>query len=330
MDPGAPIAAADVAEAAERLKDVAHRTPVVTSHLLDEACGAEVFVKCENFQRGGAFKFRGAYNLLAQLPPQQRARGVVAFSSGNHAQGVALAAALFGVPATIVMPSDAPAIKLAATRGYGARVVEYERASGAREELASQLAAKTGATVVPPFDDARIAAGAGTAALELLEEAGPLDAIVVPLGGGGLLGGSAVAAHGVDPHIALFGIEPAAGDDFVRSLEAGERVRIPVPDTIADGLQTTSPGEVTFRLVREHGARALTVGDDALVEAMRFAFERLKIVVEPSGAAGLGALLQRRVPGIANGGVSGTARRVGVIVTGGNVDAERFAELMRP
>lgn len=319
---------ADVADAARRLEGVAHRTPVLTSHLLDEACGANVFVKCENFQRGGTFKFRGAYNLLAQLSPRQRARGVVAYSSGNHAQGVALAASLFGVPSTIVMPSDAPAIKLAATLGYGARVVKYDRASNDRETLAANLAEKTGATVVPPFDDARIVAGAGTAALELLHEAETLDAMVVPLGGGGLLGGSAVAAHGFDPAIALFGVEPEAGDDFARSLASGKRVRIAVPDTIADGLQTTSPGEVTFRLAREHGARALTIGDDALVDAMRFAFERLKIVIEPSGAAGLAALLQRRISGIANGGVSGTARRIGVIVTGGNVDISRFAALV--
>lgn len=319
---------ADVAAAAQRLRGVAHRTPVLRSRFLDEACNAEVFLKCENFQRGGAFKFRGAYNFLAQIPADRRSNGVVAYSSGNHAQGVALAASILGIPSTIVMPSDAPAIKLAATRGYGAGVLEYDRASGAREALAAKIGEETGATVVPPFDDERIAAGAGTAALELLEETGALDAIVVPLGGGGLLAGSAVAAHGVDPDVAIFGVEPEAGDDFGRSLDSGERVQIPVPQTIADGLQTTSPGVVTFRLACEHRARALTVNDAALVDAMRFAFERLKIVIEPSGAAGLAALLQRRVPRIGDDGVSGSVRRVGVIITGGNVDAARFAELM--
>ncbi len=269
----------------------------------------------------GAFKFRGAYNFLAQLSPEERARGVVAFSSGNHAQGVALAASLFGVPATIVMPTDAPAVKLDATREYGAEIVFYERETSHRDEIARGIAGERGATLVPPFDDPRIVAGAGTAALELLEDAGPLDAIVVPVGGGGLMGGSAIAAHGIDPAIAIYGVEPKSGDDFVQSLARGERVTIAVPKTIADGLQTTSPSDLTFAVAREHGSTVVTVGDDELREAMRFAFERMKLVIEPSGAAGLAALLHARVPGIAG-------KHVGVIVSGGNVDPVRFAELV--
>jgi threonine dehydratase len=302
---------------------VAHRTPVVRSRTLDAACGAEVFVKCENLQRMGAFKFRGAYNFLASLTPEQRAGGVVAFSSGNHAQGVALAARLLGMDATIVMPSDAPDVKLAATREYGAKVVLYERERSHREEIAREIAAERGATLVPPFDDARIVAGAATASVELLEEAGKLDAIVVPLGGGGLLGGTAVAAHALDSAIAIYGVEPEAGNDFARSLDAGERVDGGVPKTIADGLQTTAPGELTFRIARDHGARVVTVADEELVEAMRFAFARMKLVVEPSGAAAIAALLQRRIPEL-------VGKRVGAIVSGGNIDAARYARLLEP
>ncbi|MBV9333027.1 MAG: pyridoxal-phosphate dependent enzyme [Candidatus Eremiobacteraeota bacterium] len=311
----------DIRAAAHRLAGVAHRTPVVTSSSLDARCGAKLFLKCENLQRMGAFKFRGAYNLLAQLSPETRARGVVAFSSGNHAQGVALAARLFGVSATIVMPTDAPAVKLSATREYGAEIVFYERERSHRDEIARSVAQERGATVVPPFDDPRIVAGAGTAALELLEDAGPLDAIVVPVGGGGLMGGTAIAAHGVDPAIAIYGVEPQAGDDFAQSLARGERVTIAVPKTIADGLQTTSPSDLTFAVAREHGSTVVTVGDDELRDAMRFAFERMKLVIEPSGAAGLAALLHGHIPGI--GG-----KRVGVVISGGNVDPARFAELM--
>jgi threonine dehydratase len=302
----------DVRDAAQRLAGVAHRTPVLHSRSLDEACGSRVFVKCENLQKMGAFKFRGAYNFLASLPPSQRERGVVAFSSGNHAQGVALAARLFGVSATIVMPSDAPAVKLAATRGYGAEVVHYERERSHREEIAQALASERNATLVPPFDDERIVAGAGTAALELLEDAGPFDAIVVPLGGGGLLSGTAIAAHAVDPAIALYGVEP---------LNEGRRVSIGVPKTIADGLQTTAPGILTFEIVREHARAVVTVSDDELREAMRFAFERMKIVLEPSGAAALAALLVRRIPELAN-------KRVGAVISGGNIDPSRYAALL--
>lgn len=304
--------------AARRLAGVAHRTPVVTSRSLDERCRAKLYLKCENLQRMGAFKFRGAYNFLAQLSPQERARGVVAFSSGNHAQGVALAARLFGVSATIVMPTDAPAVKLNATRGYGAEIVFYEREKSHRDQIARGVAEERGATLVPPFDDPRIVAGAGTAALELLEDAGSLDAIVVPVGGGGLMGGSAIAAHGIDPAIAIYGVEPKSGDDFVQSLARGERVTIAVPKTIADGLQTTSPGEVTFAIAREHVRAVVTVSDDELRDAMRLAFERMKLVMEPSGVAGLAALMHGRIPGL-------DGKRVGVVISGGNIDAARYA-----
>jgi threonine dehydratase len=311
----------DVRAAAKRLAGVAHRTPVARSRSLNARCGAQVFVKCENLQRIGAFKFRGAYNFLATLPAQDRRRGVVAFSSGNHAQGVALAAKLLGVPATIVMPTDAPAVKLAATREYGAEVVHYERERSHREEIAQALADERNATLVPPFDDATIVAGAGTAALELLEEVGTLDAIVVPLGGGGLMGGTAIAAHGLDPSVAIYGVEPQAGDDFAQSLAKGEPVSIAVPQTIADGLQTTSPGELTFAIARQHARAVVTVSDEELRDAMRFAFERMKMVIEPSGAAALAALLHDRIPGIAG-------KRVGAIVSGGNIDPARYAELI--
>lgn len=315
------IAKADVAVAAQRLRGVAHRTPVVRSRTFDASAGAQVFLKCENLQRMGAFKFRGAYNFLASLPSEKARAGVVAFSSGNHAQGVALAANLLGIDATIVMPSDAPGVKLAATRGYGATVVLYERERSHREEIARDLAAQRGATVVPPFDDPRIVIGAATAALELLEDAGPLDAIVVPLGGGGLMGGTAIVAHAADPAIDIFGVEPQTGNDFAQSLAAGAPVRIAVPKTIADGLQTTAPSDLTFAIAREHGARVVTVTDAELAAAMRFAFERLKLVVEPSGAAAIAALLQRRIEGL-------EGKRVGAIVSGGNVDAAAYARLI--
>jgi threonine dehydratase len=315
------VTADDVRAAAERLRGVVHRTPVVRSRTLDERCEAEVFVKCENEQRMGAFKIRGAYNFLLSLSPEERERGVVAFSSGNHAQGVALAARLLGISATIVMPSDAPAVKLDATREYGAQVVLYDRERSHREEIAAGIAAERGATVVPPFDDPRIVAGAGTAALELLEDAGSIDAIVVPVGGGGLISGTSLAAHGVDPAIQIYGVEPEAGNDFAQSLDAGELVKIPVPKTIADGLQTTAPSALTFGIAREHVRAIVTVSDNELRDAVRFAFERMKLVVEPSGAAGLAALLQHRIP-------DALGKRVGVIISGGNIDPRRFAAMI--
>jgi threo-3-hydroxy-L-aspartate ammonia-lyase len=310
----------DVAQAAERLRGVAHRTPAITSAMLDERTGAQVFLKAENLQRMGAFKFRGAYNRLVQLDPAARARGVVAFSSGNHAQGVALAAKLLGIPAAIVMPTDAPAAKLAATRGYGAEVVLYDRFTMNRAEIAQALADERGATLVPPFDDPAIIAGQGTAALELIEDVGPLDVLLVCTGGGGLLSGCALAATKLSPGIAVYGVEPEAGDDWVQSLARNERVTIPVPDTIADGMQTTSPGELTFPIVQALCAGVVTVSDEELRDAMRFAFERLKLVVEPSGVAGLAAALTGRVD------VRG--KRVGVTLSGGNVDAATFARLI--
>lgn len=316
----AVVSFADVRAAAARLEGVAHRTPVVTSRTLDARTGASVFLKCENLQRMGAFKFRGAYNRIAQLTPDERARGVVAFSSGNHAQGVALASQLLGVPATIVMPSDAPEAKVAATREYGARVVSYDRQTMNRGAIAADIAAETGATLVPPYDDPAIVAGQGTTALELCEDVADLDVLLVCTGGGGLLAGCALAATALRPGIAIYGVEPEAGDDFAQSFARNERVEISVPDTIADGQQTTSPGELTFPIVKALCAGILTVSDDDLRDAMRFAFERLKLVMEPSGASALAALLAKKLD------VRG--KRVGVIVSGGNVDAKRYAEII--
>jgi threonine dehydratase len=304
------------------LRGIAHRTPVVTSRTLDERTGARAFLKCENLQRMGAFKFRGAYNRIAQLTRDERPGGVVAFSSGNHAQGVALAARLCGVPAAIVMPTDAPAAKIAATREYGADVHLYDRKTMDRGSIAADLAARRGATLVPPFDDAAIVAGQGTVALELLEDVPELDVLLVCTGGGGLLAGCAIAAKALRPEIAVYGVEPAAGDDFARSLALGERIEIPVPDTIADGQQTTSPGALTFPIVRRLCAGIVTVTDEELREAMRFAFERLKLVMEPSGASALAALLSEKIA------LRGS--RVGVVVSGGNVDAARYAAIIAP
>jgi len=313
----------DIRAAAARLAGVAHRTPVLTSRTLDARTNARVFLKAENFQRMGAFKFRGAYNRLAQLTDDERRRGVVAFSSGNHAQGVALSAQLLGVAATIVMPDDAPAAKLAATRGYGAEVITYDRATMNRAELAETIAAERGAVVVPPYDDERIVAGQGTAALELIEETGPLDVLAVCLGGGGFLAGSAIAATALAPGVAVYGVEPAAGDDWLQSWNAGSRVSIPVPQTIADGQQTQAPGELTWPIARALCAGIVTVSDDELLDAMRFAFERLKIVLEPSGASALAAVLFGKID------VAG--KRVGVMLSGGNVDPRIFARaLERP
>jgi threonine dehydratase len=310
----------DVRAAAERLRGIAHRTPVVTSRTLDERTGARVFLKCENVQRMGAFKVRGAYNRISQLTPQERERGVVAFSSGNHAQGVALAARLLGVSATIVMPTDAPRAKVAATRECGAEVISYDRMTMNRGEIAAQLCEERGAVLVPPYDDPAIIAGAGTAALELLEDVPGLEVFVAPVGGGGLLAGSALAATALAPGIAIYGVEPEAGDDFRQSLARGERVEIPVPVTIADGQQTTSPGKLTFPIVQRLCAGIVTVPDDALRDALRFAFERLKLVIEPSGAAALAALL--------SGALDVRGRAVGIIISGGNVDPARYASIV--
>jgi threonine dehydratase len=306
------IERADVEAAAARLAGVATRTPVFTSRTLDERVGAEVFLKAESFQRGGAFKFRGAYNAVSQVDGD-----VVAYSSGNHAQAVAIAARLTGKRAVIVMPLDTPPAKLEATRGYGAEIVTYDRYTEDREALGRRLAEERGLALVPPYDHPLVMAGQGTAALELLEETGGLDALVVPVGGGGLLAGTATA---VDGRARVFGVEPEAGDDTRRSLEAGERVAIDTPRTIADGLQATAPGELTFEVNRERVDGIVTVSDDEIVDAMAFLFDRMKLVTEPSGAVGVAALLQGRLD--AAGG------RVGVIVSGGNVGLERFGELV--
>ncbi|MFC8436256.1 threo-3-hydroxy-L-aspartate ammonia-lyase [Streptomyces sp. NPDC057253] len=314
-----PVTLADVLDAAARLKGVAHRTPVLRSRTLDALVGAEVFLKCENFQRVGAFKFRGAYNAASRLTPDQLARGIVAYSSGNHAQAVALAARELGTTAVIVMPEDAPRSKRAATEGYGAEIVTYDRYTGDREAIAKALAAERGLALIPPYEHPHVMAGQGTAALELLEETGELGALLAPVGGGGLIAGSATAAKGRYPGIRVIGVEPETGDDTRRSLEAGHRVSIPVPKTIADGQALHTPGELTFSVNRRLVDEIALVSDDEIRDAMRFAFERLKIVAEPSGASALAALLSGRV-----GGLPG---RVGVIVSGGNVDAERFARL---
>jgi threonine dehydratase len=306
---------ADVEAAARRLDGVAHRTPVVTSRTLDGRVGASVFLKPENLQRGGAFKFRGAYNKIASL---EAPAGVAAFSSGNHAQAVAIAAALLGTTAVILMPEDAPAAKLEATRGYGAEVVTYDRWSQDREALGAALAEERGLALVRPYDDPLVMAGQGTAALELIADAGPLDTLVVPVGGGGLMAGSATAAKALRAETRVVGVEPEAGDDTRRSLAAGERIAIEVPRTIADGLQATIPGELTFEVNRRRVDEVVTVTDAELVDAMTFAFDRLKLVLEPSGASALAALLAGKVE---------VAGRVGAILSGGNVGVERFREL---
>ncbi len=310
----------DVRAAAGRLDGVAHRTPVFTSRTLDERAGAQVFLKAENLQRGGAFKFRGAYNAIATLPDDRRRRGVAAFSSGNHAQAVALAASLLGTQAVILMPTDAPPTKLAATRGYGAEVVTYDRYRDDREALGAALADERGLALIPPFDHPDVVAGQGTTALELLDELPDLDTLVTPVGGAGLLAGCATAARGLADAIRVVGVEPEAGDDVRRSLAAGERVTIDVPRTIADGLQTTAPGAVTFPIVQRLVDEVVTVSDDELLAAMRFLFEHLKLVVEPSGAAGVAAVFAGRSPR--------PGRRIGVVLSGGNIGADRFAELL--
>ena len=310
----------DVRAAARRLDGVANRTPVVTSRTLDGLVGAEVHVKAECFQRGGAFKFRGAYNKIASLPEAARRSGVIAYSSGNHAQAVAIAARLLGTTATILMPEDAPPAKVDATRGYGADIVRYDRWTERREEIGERLAAERALELVRPYDDPLVMAGQGTTALELLDEAPELDVLVVPVGGGGLIAGCATAAKALRPAIRVVGVEPEAGDDTRRSLAAGERVRIEVPRTIADGLQSDEPGELTFEVNRRLVDEVATVTDAEILEAMAFLFDRMKLVTEPSGAVGVAALIAGRVEA---GG-----RRVGVVVSGGNVGVARFAELL--
>jgi threonine dehydratase len=316
----APVTYADIEAAAARLEGVAHRTPVATSGQFDARAGCEAYFKCENLQRMGAFKFRGAYNALSLLDAEQRRRGVVAFSSGNHAQAVALAGRLLGVPTTIVMPADAPAVKVAATRGYGAEVVLYDRARGeSREQVAERLAREKGAAVVPPFDHADVIAGQGTAAKELLEDVGALDYLFVCCGGAGLLSGCAIAAAHLSPGTRVIGVEPAAGDDAARSFHTRKLVSIDVPQTIADGARTQSLGALTFPLVLRHVHDIITVSDAELVEAMRFLWERMKLVVEPTGALA--------TAGVLGGAIDVRDRRVGIILSGGNVDLKAIAAL---
>ena len=310
----------DVAQAAERILGVAHRTPVLTSRTVNEEFGAEVFFKCENMQRMGAFKFRGGYNALAKFSLDQRRAGVVAFSSGNHAQAIALSAKILGMPATIVMPQDAPAAKVAATRGYGATVVTYDRYTEDREQIGRELADKHGLTLIPPYDHADVIAGQGTAAKELFEEVGPLDAFFVCLGGGGLLSGSALATRALSPGCLLYGVEPEAGNDGQQSFRTGEIVHIDTPRTIADGAQTQHLGQLTFPIIRRDVNDILTVSDEELVACMRFFAERMKIVVEPTGCLGFAAA--RRMKEQLKG------KKVGVLISGGNIDLGRFASLI--
>ena len=311
-----------IEEARATIRRFVHRTPVLTSRSFDAAAGREVFFKCENFQRGGAFKMRGATNRIRALTDEEKARGVCAFSSGNHAQAVALASRDAGVGATIVMPSDAPRAKVEGTRGYGAEVIFYDRERDDRQRAASDVAESRGLVMVPPYDDYLVMAGQGTAAVELFEEVGALDALVVPCGGGGLFAGASVAARAVSPRIECYAVEPEAGDDTRQSYLKGGRVSIPPPRTIADGARVQSPGELTFPFVQKNAADVLTVSDAEIVEAMKFLLLRMKILVEPTGALGPAALLAGKLPA--------GARRVGVVLSGGNVDAEALARFLQP
>ena len=315
-----PITFEDVAAAHERLRGVAHRTPVLTSRTANERTGAQLFFKCENLQRMGAFKFRGAYNAIAQFTPEQKAGGVITFSSGNHAQAIALSARLLGVKAVIVMPHDAPAVKVEATRGYGGEVVFYDRYTESREEICAALAAERGLTVIPPYDHPQVIAGAGTAARELFKSIGDLDVLFVCLGGGGLLAGSALSAKALSPRCRVIGVEPEAGNDGQQSFRAGRVIRIPVPRSIADGALTTYLGANNFPIIRGLVHDIATVSDQMLIDSMKFFAERMKIVVEPTGCLGAAAAFSKRFhrPG----------ERVGILISGGNIDLPRFAELL--
>jgi threonine dehydratase len=310
----------DVAAAAKRIAGHAHRTPVLQSRTANELLKAQCFFKCENLQRAGAFKFRGAFNALSRFDAAQRRQGVVAFSSGNHAQAIALAARLLGIPATIVMPHDAPRAKLAATRGYGAEVIAFDRYSEDREAIGRRLSQERGMTLIPPYDHADVIAGQGTATLELLEEAGPLDALFVCLGGGGLISGAALAVRALAPKCKLYGVEPAAGDDARQSLADGRIVHIDTPQTIADGAQTQHIGQLTFEIIRREVAAIVTATDAQLVESMAFYAERMKLVVEPTGCLSLA--------GARHAGLPIEGQRIGVIVSGGNIDLLRYRDLL--
>ncbi|MDP3357583.1 MAG: threo-3-hydroxy-L-aspartate ammonia-lyase [Polaromonas sp.] len=310
----------DVTAAAGRIKGQAHPTPVLRSRTANAMLGAEVFFKCENFQRMGAFKFRGGFNALARFTPEQRKRGVLAFSSGNHAQAIALSAQILGMPAVILMPQDAPATKLAATRGYGAEVITFDRFKEDREALSRQLAEERGMTLIPPFDHADVIAGQGTAAKELFEEVGELDHFFVCLGGGGLLSGSALSARALSPGCKVYGVEPEAGNDGQQSLRSGQRIKIDVPQTLADGAQTQQLGQLTFEIIRNKVDDIFTATDAQLVDSMRFYAERMKMLVEPTGCLSLA--------GAAASGLDLRGTRVGVLISGGNIDLSRFAQLV--
>ena len=310
----------DVAAAAERIADYANKTPVMTSRTVNDEFGAEVFFKCENFQRMGAFKFRGAMNALRQFTPEQRAAGVVTFSSGNHAQAIALSAKLLGIPATIIMPHDAPAAKVAATKGYGGNVVIYDRYTEDREKIGRELAEKQGLTLIPPYDHPHVIARHGTATKELIDEVGQLDVLFVCLGGGGLLSGSSLAARHLSPDCIIYGVEPEAGNDGQQSFRSGKIVHIDTPKTIADGAQTQHLGNITFPIIQRNVHDILTVSDDELVASMKFIAERMKIVVEPTGCLGFAAARARKA--------ELRGKKIGIIISGGNVDISRYSEFL--
>ncbi|WP_353241696.1 threo-3-hydroxy-L-aspartate ammonia-lyase [Providencia sp.] len=310
----------DVEAAAKRIAGFAHKTPVLTSTTANKEFGGELFFKCENFQRMGAFKFRGAFNALAQFTPEQKKAGVIAFSSGNHAQGVALAAQLLNIPATILMPHDAPAVKVAATQGYGANVVHFDRYTQDREALCKQLAEQQGLTLIPPYDHPHIIAGQGTSAMELFQEVGELDALFVCLGGGGLISGCALAARQLSPSCKVYGVEPLSGNDAQQSFRQGKIVHIDTPKTIADGAQTQHLGQYTFEIIKNNVDDIFTVTDEQLIDRMKFYAERMKMVVEPTGCLSFAAALAQKA--------QFQGKRVGIIVSGGNVDINRFAELV--
>ncbi len=309
----------DIQQAAQRLRGIVHRTPVMTSRTLNQLCGNDVFLKCENFQRMGAFKIRGAYNAMGQLGDASKKRGVLTYSSGNHAQAVALSGQLLGIHTTIVMPSDAPRVKIEATRSYGAEIVFYDPKLSQREELSQTLQQERGLTLIPPFDHPHVIAGQGTAAKELFEEVGSLDYLLVPCGGGGLLSGSAISAKALSPGCRVMGVEPEAGDDGKRSFESGVLQSVPTPETIADGARTPSLGKLTFSIIQKHVEEMCTASDEDLIRTMRFLWERMKIIVEPTGVLGLAPLF--------NGHLQIRHKRVGVILSGGNVDLQRACEL---
>ena len=312
----------DIQSAAERLYRIAHRTPIATSRTLNDLIGADVYGKCENLQRAGAFKFRGAYNAVSQLSDEQRQRGVVAYSSGNHAQALALVGKLLHTPTVIVMPQDAPAVKLAATRGYGAEVVLYDRVEQKREVIARQLGEERGLTLIPPFEHPHIIAGQGTAALELLTDVPDLDVLIAPIGGGGLISGCSIAAHALKPDVRIIGIEPDTANDTYLSLQKGEIVATPQAHSIMDGLLPNAPGQLTFPIMREHLEGVTLVTDEEATQAVQFLLMRMKLLVEPSGAAPLAALLAGKIPNV-------QGKKIGLILSGGNIDAGQLAGLLR-